>query len=104
MRLQEKAIGQFESHLDIRSIVKTRIDLSILIRSLLNKEQRVLFRNQHARAFAQYDSSSEKYHELKSIRQHHEQVDNHLDTDFVQMPRKAEVIKEAFDKILGYEV
>ena len=45
MRLQEKAIGQFESHLDIRSIVKTRIDLSILIRSLLNKEQRVLFRN-----------------------------------------------------------
>ena len=58
MRLQEKAIAQFEDSLDIRSIVKTRIDLSILLRSLLSKEQLVLFRNQHARAFTAQDPSS----------------------------------------------
>ena len=60
MRLQERAIKQFEHSLDIRSIVKTRIDLSVLLRSLLSKEQLLLFRNQHARAFTQYDSSDEK--------------------------------------------
>ena len=38
MRLQEKAVAQFEDALDIRSIVKTRIDLAILLRSLLSKE------------------------------------------------------------------
>ena len=31
-------------------------------------------------------------------------MDNHLDTDFVQMPRKTEVIKQAFDKMIGYEI
>ena len=58
MRLQEKAIAQFEDSLDIRSIVKTRIDLSILLRVLLSKEQLVLFRNQHARAFTAYNPAS----------------------------------------------
>ena len=45
MRLQEKAIEHFESQLDICSIVKTRIDLSLLLRSLLSKEQLLLFNN-----------------------------------------------------------
>ena len=58
MRLQEKAIAQFEDSLDIRSIVKTRVDLSILLRLLLDKEQLVLFRNQHARAFTAHDPTS----------------------------------------------
>ena len=60
MRLQEKAIEVFENQLDIRSIVKTRTDLSILLRSLLSKEQLLLFHNQHSRAFTSYDSSDEK--------------------------------------------
>ena len=51
-RLQRRAIDKFDSQLDIRSIVKTRIDLSILLGLLLSKEQLILFRNQHARAFA----------------------------------------------------
>lgn len=38
MRLQKKAIEHFENQLDIRSIVKTRIDLSILLNLLLSKE------------------------------------------------------------------
>ena len=60
MRLQAKAIEAFENQLDIRSIVKTRTDLSILLRSLLSKEQLLLFHNQHSRAIATCDSSDEK--------------------------------------------
>ena len=56
MNTQVRAIQRFENQLDIRSIVKTRIDLSILLSLLLSKEQLLLFRNQHARAF---DSSGE---------------------------------------------
>ena len=37
MRLQEKAAEQFHNQLDIRSLVKTRIDLSILLNALLNR-------------------------------------------------------------------
>ena len=79
MRLQERAIEQFENSLDIRSIVKTRIDLSILLRSLLSKEQLLLFRNQHARAFIQYDSANEKM-EPEPIEEHE---DGLLAPDFV---------------------
>ena len=57
MRLQKKAIEHFENQLDIRSIVKTRIDLSILLSLLLSKEQLLLFHSQHARAFATYERS-----------------------------------------------
>ena len=60
MRLQEKAIESSENQLDIRSIFKTRMDLSIQLRSLLSKEQLLLFHNQHSRAFNSYDSSDEK--------------------------------------------
>ena len=38
MRLQERAIGQFENLLDIRYIARNRIDLSVLLRALLSKE------------------------------------------------------------------
>ena len=31
-------------------------------------------------------------------------MDNHKDTDFLQMPRSKEVIREAFDKIMGYKI
>ena len=73
MRLQERAIKQFEHSLDIRSIVKTRIDLSVLLRSLLSKEQLLLFRNQHARAFTQYDSANEKM-EPEPIEEHEDEL------------------------------
>ena len=43
IRLKERAVERFESQLDIRSIVKARVDLSILVRSILNKEQLLLF-------------------------------------------------------------
>ena len=45
MLLQEKATELFKSQLDILSIVKTRFDVSILLRSLLSKEQLYLFKN-----------------------------------------------------------
>ena len=45
VRLQETAIKQFESNLDIRSIVKTRVDLFILLKALLSEQQLLLFRN-----------------------------------------------------------
>ena len=38
MRIQEKAIASFEKQLDIRALVKTKIDLSILLHVLLSKE------------------------------------------------------------------
>ena len=43
IRLKEEAVERFESQLDIRSIVKARVDLSILVRSILSKEQLLLF-------------------------------------------------------------
>ena len=75
--LQEKAIQSFENQLDIRSLVKTRIDLSILLSSLLNKQQLLLFHSQHTRAFTTYDSSSAN----EGLE---EELQNH---DFVEMPR-----------------
>ena len=57
MLIQAQAIEHFENQLDIRSIVKTKIDLSILLSLLLNKEQLHLFRNQHARSFVSYNSA-----------------------------------------------
>ena len=36
MHLQKLAIERFEEHLDIRSIVKTRLDLSILLNLLFS--------------------------------------------------------------------
>ena len=60
MQLQKKAIEKFEEHLDIRSIVKTRLDLSILLSLLLSKEQLLLYHNQHSRAFATSDSLKKK--------------------------------------------
>ena len=81
MRLQEKAVEQFEESLDIRSIVKTRIDLSILLRTLLSKEQLILFRNQHARAFTAHDSASLKM-DPKPVEEYEDDL---LGLDFVDM-------------------
>ena len=69
MRLQEKANQQFENMLDVRSIVKTRIDLSILLNLLLTKEQRLLFNYQNQRAFVAYDSEDEQF-QIDQIRDH----------------------------------
>ena len=80
MRLQEKAIEHFENQLDIRSIVKTRIDLSILLSLLLSKEQLLLFRNQHARAFASYDRSKKN---KMSPEPRNEPADSLMDPDFL---------------------
>ena len=60
IRLKERAVERFESQLDIRSIVKARVDLTILVRSILSKEQLVLFQNQDERAFTKYDSSTDQ--------------------------------------------
>ena len=48
--MQMKTVEHINKQLDIQSLVQTRIDLSILIRLLLNKEQRLLFKNQHIRS------------------------------------------------------
>ena len=79
MLIQEKAIEHFESLLDIRSIVKTRIDLSILLSLLLSKEQLHLFRNQHARAFASYNSAKK----LFKPEPYDEPVGTLLDSNFI---------------------
>ena len=81
--LQEKAIEHFEDQLDIRSIVKTRIDLSILLSLLLSKEQLLLFRCQHARAFSSYDSSKKKSKPMPRD----DPVDSLLNPDFISLPR-----------------
>ena len=100
MRLQEQAIAQFEDSLDIRSIVKTRIDLSILLRLLLSKEQLVLFRNQHARAFATYDPASLKI-DPEPVE---ENEDGLLGLDFVEMTEDPATFQNMFDSITGYSI
>ena len=99
MRLQEKAIEHFENQLDIRSIVKTRIDLSILLSLLLSKEQLLLFRNQHARAFASYDRSKKKKMRPEP---RNEPADSLMDPDFLHLPSNG--IKKAYEGIKGYRV
>ena len=100
MRLQEKAIEQFEDSLDIRSIVKTRIDLSILLRSLLSKEQLVLFRNQHARAFTAHNLASQKM-DPEPVG---EQDDGLLGLDFIEMTEDPASFSMTFDRIKGYSI
>lgn len=59
--------------------MKTRIDLSILLRSLLSREQLLLFEKQNARAFTSLDPASEQI-EPEEIEEH---ADGLLDHDFV---------------------
>ena len=44
MRLQEKQFNEFEQHLDIRNLVHVQTNLAILVRLLLNREQKLLFK------------------------------------------------------------
>ena len=99
MLLQEKAIERFDQQLDIRSIVKTRIDLSILLSLLLSKEQLLLFRNQHARAFVDYNESKKEGEEalLNESSAHHRE-----DPDFAQWPNPG--LRATFEGIKGFEV
>jgi len=46
----EEGSARFENALDIRSLLKTQLDLRILVHSLLNKRQRALFALQRQRA------------------------------------------------------
>ena len=59
LRLQRKTEAYIEKQLDIRNLIKTRIDTSVLTRLLLNKQQLHLFQNQHARSLVQYSQSSD---------------------------------------------
>ena len=45
-----------EKQLDIRKLIETRTDISILTRILLNKQQRILFANQNARSIVEYEN------------------------------------------------
>ena len=99
MQLQKVAIERFEKQLDIRSIVKTRVDLSILLSLLLSKEQLLLFRNQHARAFVDHDKlnlEGEKAAQSKDI------IAQIMDHDTSQQPKKS--LRAAFEDIKGYHV
>ena len=100
MLLQEKAIAQFGDSLDIRSIVKTRIDLSILLRLLLSKERLVLFRNQHARAFTAYDPASQKI-DPEPVEEYE---DGLLGLDLVEMAEDPATFQKQFDRIKGYNI
>jgi len=46
----EEGSARFENALDIRSLLKTQLDLRILVHTLLNKRQRALFALQKQRA------------------------------------------------------
>ena len=100
MRLQEEAIDLFENQLDIRSIVKTRMDLNILLRSLLSREQLLLFQNQHSRAFATYDSPDEK--EVEAETNDEPEVD--LLNQNLHFQPKNRSIEAAFKEIKGYQI
>ena len=101
MLLQEKAIELFDSQLDILSIVKTRFDVSILLRSLLNKEQLYLFKNQHARAFATYDPSNSSHFEPEPVYEHEATMQ---DLNFVEMPQDADASAKASQEVKSYQI
>ena len=92
MRLQEKANELFESQLDILSIVKTRFDVSILLSTLLNKEQLYLFKKQHARAFATYDPSDPMSFEAEPLDEHEDTVQN---LNFAEISQDADDTRRA---------
>ena len=47
--VKEKIMQDFESHLDLRQIMRTQFDLRLLIKLLLREKQRVLFKHQLSR-------------------------------------------------------
>ena len=85
--------------MDIRSIVKTRVDLSILLSLLLSKEQILLFRNQHARAFVNYNKSKN----IVGKALPDESIDRlREDLDLVQQPKTG--FQATFESIKGFKV
>ena len=58
MRLQQRQFESFESQLDIRNLVGMQTNLKLLLDILLNREQLILFRNQHERTAVFKDMSS----------------------------------------------
>ena len=101
MLLQEKATEIFDSQLDILSIVKTRFDVSILLGSLLSKEQLYLFKNQHARAFTTYDTCNSSYSGPEPVYEHEASIQ---DLDFVGMPWDAAASAKASQIVKGYQI
>ena len=55
----EKMVATSDKHLDIRCIVKTRLDLKLLISRLLTKEQIALFRMQRERLVTCNETATE---------------------------------------------
>ena len=93
------AIERFDEQLDIRSIAKTSVDLSILLSLLLSKEKLLLFRSQHANAFVNYGGSQdigEQTRPNKSIE------GKRVDLDLAQQSKTG--LQEAFESIKGFEV
>ena len=52
MRLMKKVTERFEEQLDIRSFVRVRTNLALLIRVLLSDQQMLLFRHQRRRSIS----------------------------------------------------
>ena len=52
MRLMEKVKSRFEEQLDIRSFVRVRTNLALLLRLLLTDEQLLLFRHQRRKSIS----------------------------------------------------
>ena len=56
LHLQDRTNRYIEKQLDIRNLIKTHIDISILTRLLLNHQQLILFQNQNSRYVADHSS------------------------------------------------
>ena len=100
MKMQERAVELFEMQLDIRSLVKTRIDLSILLTLLLSKQQQLLFKNQHARVFATKSKVKKRKAKSRSIE---DDFDSLQEPEFINRGKKG--MKGDFDGLMkGYKV
>ena len=81
--------------------MKTRFDVSILLRSLLSKEQLFLFKNQHARAFATYDPLDSSSFEPEPVYEHEATV---KDLNFAEMPRDSGATRKASQVVNSYKI
>ena len=54
----EKVQKRFQKYLDVRSFINVRANLTLLLKTLLTEEQRILFRRQKKRAISNIDISS----------------------------------------------
>ena len=92
MKVQERAVEEFESKLDISNIVAMQTHVILLIHLFLNKEQLLLFRHQHDRA--------RTYH-LKSI---DDETSSESESPKRLSPMTRNKRTDAFKKLCGYHV